>query len=303
MFKKSLKYELKASSRLLIPLFICVLVLAIVLSCSFASIGAFTRIGEGDVETEMGGAPDNGTLDDETEAPIDKAAIVIATLITSTLVLLAMAFAILMAVASIAVFVLMIRRFYVSFFTDEGYLTFTLPVSVDCHIGTKAVATVIWSAICNAVILVSTLIFWLGFTVLVPEAFTAPAEGFKEIFSLFGEYFTGSIIFGIINVIVSSMASVLLMYFAISVGCMLTKKHRFIVCALCVILISGGVSQIVNICTTMVTIPFMSMDFASDTFDLMGMAAMLVSTLVYLVQGVACYFATRWILKNRVNLD
>jgi hypothetical protein len=303
MFKKSLKYELKASSRLLVPLFICVLVLAIVLSCSFASIGAITRMGDGDVETEMGGAPDSGTFDDETEETIDKAAIVIATLVTSTLLLLAMAFAILMAVASIAVFVLMIRRFYVSFFTDEGYLTFTLPVTVDCHLGTKAVATVIWSAICNAVILVSTLIFWLGFTVLVPEAFAAPAEVFKEIFSLFGEFFTGSIIFGIINVIVSSIASVLLMYFAISVGCMLTKKHRFIVCALCVILISGGVSQMVNIGTTMVSIPLMSMELTPESLDLIGMANMLVSTILYLLQGVACYFATRWILKNRVNLD
>ena len=59
----------------------------------------------------------------------------------------------------------------------------------------------------------------------------------------------------------------------------------------------------VNIGTTMVSIPLMSMELTPESLDLIGMANMLVSTILYLLQGVACYFATRWILKNRVNLD
>ena len=51
----------------------------------------------------------------------------------------------LFAIAVVA-FVLMIQRFYKSLLRDEGYLSMTLPVTVDAHIWAKLLTSFVWFA-------------------------------------------------------------------------------------------------------------------------------------------------------------
>jgi hypothetical protein len=44
-------------------------------------------------------------------------------------------------------------------------------------------------------------------------------------------------------------------------------------------------------------------NLSASAVDLMYMTIMLITTVVYAVLGVGCYFGTRYILKNKVNLD
>ncbi|MBQ9746382.1 MAG: hypothetical protein IJW21_06125 [Clostridia bacterium] len=308
MFGKSLKYELRASSRVLVPLLVVMLVLSIVIGSAFAGFGALDRMLGDEPSVEDGVTDDTLTEDTEDTEETEEfgAGDVFAMVIVGAFVLLILAFFVMMVVSSVSVFVLMIRRFYTSFFTDEAYLTFTLPVTVDCHLVTKTVATIIWTMACDVAIILSTGIFMLGMYIFVPDAFAMDEYTklmLESIFSQFVDIYQGSIVFAVISYIVSSFASYFLLFFSISVGCMLTKKHRFIVCLLCFFVINGVASQLMNIGTTIVMLPFSGQQMTTDNADIVLMATLLISTLISAAEAVGCYFGTRWILKNRVNLD
>lgn len=278
MFKKSLKYEMKASSRVLIPLFISVLAMSALVAVGLAGLNAFDEL-----------AKENETV---------------AIVAENILGFMVVAFVALIVASSITVFVLMVRRFYTSFFTDEGYLTFTLPVTVDCHLGVKTVAMMIWYAINDVVILLSCGIFAFGVFVLVPDSFTVDPEMINMVVESVTENFGGTVWSTVLMSAVSGLASYFLLFLAISIGCMLTKKHRFITCAVCYFVANSIVGNITSLVTTLVTVSFNAMgNLSASDVDLMYMTIMLITTVVYAVLGVGCYFGTRYILKNKVNLD
>ena len=278
MFKKSLKYEMKASSRVLIPLFISVIAMSALVAVGLASLNAFDKL-----------AKENETV---------------AIVAVSILGFMIVAFVALIVASSITVFVLMVRRFYTSFFTDEGYLTFTLPVTVDCHLGVRMVAMMIWYAINDVVILLACGIFAFGVFVLVPDSFTVDPEMINMVLEAVAEDFGGTIWSTVLMSAVSGLASYFLLFLSISIGCMLTKKHRFITCAVCYFVANSIVGNITSLVTTLVTVSFNAMgNLTMSAVDLMYMTIMLISTVIYAVLGVGCYFGTRYILKNKVNLD
>ena len=278
MFKKSLKYEMKASSRVLIPLFISVLAMSALVAVGLAGLNAFDELAK---ENEM-----------------------VAIVAGSILGFMVVAFVALIVASSVTVFVLMVRRFYTSFFTDEGYLTFTLPVTVDCHLGVKTVAMMIWYAINDVVILLSCGIFAFGVFVLVPDSFTVDPEMINMVVESVTENFGGTVWSTVLMSAVSGLASYFLLFLSISIGCMLTKKHRFITCAVCYFVANSIVGNITSLVTTLVTVSFNAMgNLSASDVDLMYMTIMLITTVVYAVLGVGCYFGTRYILKNKVNLD
>ena len=311
MFSKSLKHEMKATSRILVPLLVCVLILGLVLGLSFTGIAALGELADKMAAEEnvgnIAGDPTIGDVMDEIEdAEDDLTGEIIGAVIGGIFVILMIGLFIMMAVCAVAVFVLMVRRFYTSFFTDEGYLTFTLPVSVDCHLMTKLVSMVIWSVVSTVVTVVAFGSFIFGIYRLSPESFAIDAYVklyLQAYLTAIGTSFTGTIIFGVINSIVSGIAGYFLLFFSISVGCMLAKKHRFIVCAASYLIISSIVTEVINIVASFAARPFAQISLNDGTADLYGMTLMLVATLLAIAEGVGCYFGTRWILKNKINLD
>ena len=276
MFGKSLKYELRASSRILIPLFICTLALSVFISAGFGFFG-------------------NTYFSDENEFPNTFA--LVGELVVS---LLTVAFFILLLVSAVAVFVIMVRRFYISFFTDEAYLTFTLPVTVDCHIMTKTVATVIWYACYAVVAAVSVLIVVFGMSLGIDVSVSSDASYiFESLGAQLAEIFGGSLIFMAINYIIASFASLFLIYFSISFGCMVAKKHRFIACLLAYFVISGVVSFINNIGMMVTMLPLAA---NLNDVELVFTVTTLVSTLIAAAELAGCYIGTRIILSKNVNL-
>ena len=304
MFSKCLKHEMKATSRVLVPLLVCVLVLGLVLGISLSGLAFLGEWAEQNTGGEnIGGSAED--IMDDIENGVDTSEIV-GTIVGGIFVILMICFVIMMMVCAVAVFVLMVRRFYTSFFTDEGYLTFTLPVTVDCHLLTKTVSMIIWSLISYVTIAVAIGAFIFGVYRISPESFEMDEYMklyYQALMTNIGTTFSGTIVFAIINAIISGIAGYFLLFFSISVGCMLTKKHRFIVCAASYLVISGIVSELINVGISVATLPFDKIMANDGTVDLYGMTVMLISTVLYIAQGVGCYFGTRWILKNKINLD
>ena len=312
MFAKCLKYELKATSRVLVPLLACVLALGIILGAVMGVMGIISNSIETDAPPveengDAAGDPTIGDIMDGVEDTKDDTVVtVIGVIVGAVFSLLMIGFFIMLIVCSVSVFVLMVRRFYTSFFTDEGYLTFTLPVTVDCHLLTKTLSMIIWSAISAVVTALAVGAFILGIFLISPESFTM-SEYDKltleaVVSQIFGGY-GGTIAFSVIAGVISAISSYFLLFFSISVGCMIAKKHRFLACAGAYLVINGVVSEVIAIAASVASLPFYSMSYNDSMADLYGMTIMLIYTLLYVAQGVGCYFGTRWILKNRINLE
>ena len=281
MFGKCLKYELRAYTRLLVPTFIALMIVGVLMS---VAVGVLTRL------VAMNG---NELLQ------------AIAAIL---LYFIIMAVYLSLFVIPIMVFVLTVRRFYKSFFTDEGYLTFTLPVSMDCHITSKLTAALIAD-----VFGVVTAVLYVGIIALgaaianfgVMKDFVA-GLGLGSMFELLGYFGLDSVVslfLMIVHTILSILANYLLLYLSISLGCMLAKKHRFIVCGACYL----GVTTVVSVISYIVSIIVVFVLAAAATqVQNMGIIVniiLAVLSALVAVEAVACYFITRYILKNKVNLD
>lgn len=118
MLKKLLKYEIRATARLFLPVFGAILVLAILNNIFF----------------NFNDIPDFAA------------------------VLTMMVYVILIIALFVLVFVVMIQRFYKNLLCDEGYLMFTLPVKTWQLIASKLIVSIMWLAICSAVTVLSIFI-------------------------------------------------------------------------------------------------------------------------------------------------
>ena len=132
--------------------------------------------------------------------------------------------------------VLVFARFYKHLFTDEGYLTFTLPVSRSSILLSKTVNAVIWFSLHSVVLVVSFLLFFL--IVIPPEegAFFLSFEAFKFIGDLFvgawetvGGWLIVYILEALIFFLFSTLFSISLIHFCIAFASSLVKKAKVLV--------------------------------------------------------------------------
>ena len=199
-------------------------------------------------------------------------------------IILALIFGVLVAGAWIATLVIIIRRFYKNVFGCEGYLTLTLPVSSHQLILSKLIASFIWTVF-NAIVLV------IGIALLV-----LPISGvgrFLMALPYFASLFTPTewlILF--ICFILSSLSGILMIYLAIAVGQLFTDRRAlmgFVACfaiATIVIILSETISS----------------QLTRDTFDI-NINLFTYFGIECLIEGIVFYFATNYLLKNKLNIQ
>ncbi len=282
MLGKCLKHEFRATARQLVPLLIAQLAVSLAagIFLGFALRGA----GDGRSSAFSGFA-----------------------VMISAFLMFAMV-ALLIAVSVVA-FVMIIRRFYTSFFTDEGYLTFTLPVTPTEHIFSKFITAYVCQILVSIVAIVSIFIV-LFFALLIGGNIMATQDATVSVIlsDIFDEMLRGLqaeagdwflpilIVLFVVNMIVAVAASVFMVYLAISVACMLAKKHRVIlgiVSFYVINMVFSTASQLLQSVLILVT-PSVGV----------GMLLSLgVSSVICIVQAILCYLGTKWVLTKKLNLD
>ena len=125
--------------------------------------------------------------------------------------------------------VLLFIRFYRNFFTDEGYLTFTLPVKRETLLNSKVLAGFIAMAAAAAVCVLNCSII---FTITEYEVFRSGEffSGIKEGLREIPDHLVGPlIVMGIEALVLAALVlllSVLFLYCCITFGSMLVKKGK-----------------------------------------------------------------------------
>ena len=193
------------------------------------------------------------------------------------LVFLALVFGGLIITLSISTLILIIRRFKGSVYDRQGYLTLTLPVSEHQIILSKLLGAFIWS-------LASSLVFILSIYIILVLA----GANFLDIFSLeyLFKFYMDSFWLSVISFILSTVASILCIYLAISIG-QLFNEYRTALAVLAYIVIQT-------------ILGFVGLNLRIDIDYNWMISFEIVKDLIL---SVAFYLGTYYILKNKVNLQ
>ncbi len=208
--------------------------------------------------------------------------------------------------------ILICYHFYRSFLADEGYLTFTLPVSTGKLIWSKLFTGMFWVLINCVVIAVTLLIFAVFGTTTNSLVNTSVLEGLRQFFTdiipQVSQYVSLPlmIVETVIVGIVALAAQLLQIYFAIIVGGQVAKKHRILAAIGMYLLINMGVGIISSVFMAFVTLGEGAMSLALNTVQEVGT---FMSTIFgwygVLFVGLSALFflLSRVILKKNLNLQ
>ena len=207
--------------------------------------------------------------------------------------IMSMLYAVIFAAVFVATAVILVQRFYKSLLGGEGYLMFTLPVSVTQHIFSKAIIAV---AMCFLSCLVAFLSILLLSHGINPAAF-----------SFFDLAAVPYVLEGLLWLVLCAFAAVLFIYLCIALG-HLAKKHRLLMAFVWYFVLSTAVQVIgLFVMTASVEKTAAASHAVLAFLDGMGAAGvhviMLTLCLVSAAAGAVCFAGTRYILVHKLNLE
>jgi len=259
MLAKLMKYELKATSRYFLPLFGLIVALALINRL----LQLFIDFTQSDATATIG-------------------------------VLMSSIAGMLFSAIMVVVLVITIQRFNKNLLQNEGYLSFTLPVTVESLILSKLFISSLWYCASIIVLVISLLI---AFSSIIP--FVDIANAFSTVFTTW--FASGqNILIGveiIIATVLGAFSSTLLIYTCLSLG-MLVNNHR----GLMAFGMYFGISTVMQFLVVFL-VPLMiwinTLNWSPFALSQWYLLLMIGTSLVQ----CAVYFATtRYMLRHRLNL-
>lgn len=201
--------------------------------------------------------------------------------------------------------IVLLMRFYKNKFSDEGYLTFTLPVTTHQILLSSLLNYLIWTVI-------SVLVVVAAFAMVILVG-SAPAgsfinrevlDGMSLVFKtmLQQEEVPDFLISMLGSLVVTSLSSLILVHAAITMGAVIAKKHKILAAFGCYY----GFSMILGIINSVLTVGIgimgtMFVVTPENVFSGMNMV-LLIEMVIYLAVAVSGYFLTHYLMKNKLNL-
>lgn len=194
-------------------------------------------------------------------------------------------------------------RFYRNLYTDQGYLMHTLPVNAHQLIWSKTFVATIWMVISTVVMIGS--IFGLVFAAIPDEE---RVEFFREMKAAFAMIEVDSrsiviVVLYVLLIIVSQLMSIFMGYASISIGQTFKKQKVLgaIGVYIGVYMLIQTVSSYLSMFVSLSMDPY-SMGKGFDEINFM-MVFLLIMLLIMGALAVGFYFATHYIMKNKLNLE
>jgi hypothetical protein len=200
--------------------------------------------------------------------------------------------------------VITVQRFRSNLMSNEGYLMMTLPVSTDRLILSKMFVASIWTVASGIVVIISIMIMAMS-----SISFADLAKAFRPI----GEYIAASparstvyIIEIVVMIAVSVFSGILMLYTCLALS-MLVNKRRGLFSFGAFIVITTAMQIIVTLLGVAGVVFYLPSFQTLSIYDLDVEGLVQTVFLIWLVLeaafGAAFYFITRFMLKNRLNLQ
>ena len=185
-------------------------------------------------------------------------------------------------------------QFYKRKFTDEGYLTFTLPVSPWQIYLSSFLNFLLWSVLIGLAIGVSLgCIFLIGFVNTEVWEYMVTEMDFTEIRLAFSEL-------GVFRpwiTVVQFITGILVIMNCITVGSVMAKKHK----ALAAFAAYYLVSMITSVVSTVISVLISITIYDMDPFRMLRIMQT-VNLLIYCVLGLGGAALSIWLMKKKLNL-
>lgn len=263
MLSKLLKYEVKATARLFIPLYFAVLIMGIINRL----INPFEVL--------------------EKSKSFNLQAVV-------SLMSIFLYFALIVTVV-VMTFIMVIQRFYKNLISDEGYLMFTLPVKTTHLVTSKLLVAMMWILISICTVVASILI-----VAKVDNLFGEIAKLYNSIYVNMG--FTG-IILVIICPLIAISYSINMIYDAIALGHLFTKQKILASFgAYLVLYIIGQIVGAISFVTLAVTNKALFENNVNLSPSQINSFIIFIMA-VYGLLSLANYIITNVVLKKKLNLE
>ncbi len=216
------------------------------------------------------------------------------------------------AASAFVTLLLICMHFYKSFLSDEGYLTFTLPVSTSNLLWSKLLTGIFWTLINAVVLFVTLLIFAVFGTSSTGIVNMDVLQGIQMVFTQFlpevAQYVSIPLV--IIECVVIGLlalsSQLLEIYFAIIIGGQVAKKHRILAAIGMYLLINMGVGIISSVYTSLMALGEGAWAITLDTAREAGEFFLRVFGwygLLFAGLSVLFFFVSRSILKKNLNLQ
>ena len=207
--------------------------------------------------------------------------------------IMSMLYAVIFAAVFVATAVILVQRFYKSLLGGEGYLMFTLPVSVSQHIFSKAIIAIVMCFLSCVAAFVSVALLTGGIS---PFTFFSDLSAIPYMLE------------GLLWLVLCAFAAVLFIYLCIALG-HLAKKHRLLMAFVWYFVLSTAV-QIIGMLVLIAGGNAVSESMARSIGQFwasMGAGAvhfvMLMLCLVSAAAAAVCFAGTRYILTHKLNLE
>lgn len=237
--------------------------------------------------------------------------------ITSVFTLLL--YAMMLVAVSVGIIAFLGVRFYKTMYTDEGYLTHTLPVTEGQLLFTKTLISGVWILLINIGIILSVFMlmvfmvnailpagyslsdFWEEFWRMYQE------EGLEEMVLIFerelGLNFRGYFAYSIVSMIFGAFTSIITLFGAISLGQLFTK-HRVLMAIVSYI----GISIVKGICSSVVEgiVTGAYMGSRNNSPGIVGSyinTNMIISLILSIVFAAVLYLVSWLINTRRLNME
>lgn len=194
-------------------------------------------------------------------------------------------------------------RFYKTLYSDEGYLSFTLPVTPRQHLIAKVVVATIWNLISSIVVFIS---IW-PLLVALEKAIGEQMPDMREVLVQIGEMLEktfginlGMIIFLFIAVcVLSTVFSVLMIYSSVTLG-QTFKKHKI----MGAILFYIAEYMVLQTLSSVLTFGLMfQYSVNSEEYWKMSGGLYVGIGIISLVGTVLLFIQTRYFMEKKLNLD
>ena len=210
---------------------------------------------------------------------------------------------------STAVTIILCLQFYREKFTDQGYLTFTLPVSTHQILLSSYTNFLIWSVV-N--VLVTLVAFGLMFTPIISSAIRGINDLGLDLAYLWAiikeEYATivpNSVLMIVsysLMMITSLFYGISLPYLSITLACSWVKKGKLLLA----VGIGYGLTVIMNIITIVISIIEGIVTgvllYESVSYYAFGSISLIIVSVLYIGFTIGGYFLMHHLVKNKLNL-
>ena len=276
MLSKLLKYELKAYSRALIPIYIAILVISLFLGISFRNVNIL-----------------NGLLEN------------------TTIVMMFVLFGLMVALVVLNI-VTCIQRFKKNLLENEGYLMLTLPVRVSNLVLSKFLIALLFSVLSLILSVLSfTIIMYLGSGISLSDFTTTIINDFDikqmiEANILIKDFIYALITLGL-GILFMYSTFILTIYTSLSVGQLpMFNNHRTIVAFILFFVINWASSIIENFILRLTNADYYNLinSFIDYSFTDPIITRMTITSSIFslIIMGVL-FASTSFILDKKLNLE